>query len=86
MTAQAPSGHEGATEPRAMDDLQTRLHVLEAAMLALLRTHPDAAQLLVEFDRAIGRLDSFLDHAGRSAELQRLRQQAGRVRLQLEPD
>ncbi|WP_428422271.1 hypothetical protein [Methylibium sp.] len=72
--------------PADLDTLETRVHVLEAVMLALVRMHPAADPLLAEFDRAIARLATFLDHAGQEAALQRLRQQAERVRLQIEPE
>lgn len=68
------------------EHLETRLQVLEAVMLALLRSHPDAQQLLTEFDRAIARLDAFFDHTERPLARERLRQHAGRVRLQIEPE
>jgi hypothetical protein len=72
----------------ATDDAQldTRLQVLEAVMLALVRTHPDPAPLLVEFDRAIARVLAYHEHTGDDLAGQRLQQQAARVRLQLEPE
>ena len=66
--------------------LESRLQVLEAVMLALVRTHAAPEALLVEFDRAIARLDAFFEHAERPLARQRLQQHAERVRLQIEPD
>jgi hypothetical protein len=66
--------------------LETRVQVLEAVMLSLVRTHPAAEQLLVEFDRAIARLDAFFEHSDKPLAQQRLRLQAERVRLQIEPE
>ena len=72
--------------PPDLDALLTRIQVLEAVMLSLVRTHAAPEALLAEFDRAIGRLDSFLEHGGQEAALQSLRQHVERVRLQMEPD
>jgi hypothetical protein len=47
--------------------LDTRLQVLEAVMLALVRTRPDAAPLLGEFDRAIARVEAYYAHIGGGA-------------------
>jgi len=69
-----------------IESLETRVQVLEAVMLALVRTSAAPEALLAEFDRAIARLDAFFEHAERPAARERLARQVGRVRLQLEPD
>lgn len=73
-------------DPEHLETLETRLQVLEAVMLALVRSHPRADTLLTEFDRAIARLDAFFDHTDRPQARRRLHQHAERVRLQIEPD
>lgn len=69
-----------------LESLETRVQVLEAVMLALVRTSSAPEALLAEFDRAIARLDAFFEHADRPQARERLSRQVARVRLQLEPD
>ncbi len=69
-----------------LESLETRVQVLEAVMLALVRTSAAPEALLAEFDRAIARLDAFFQHADKPQARERLARQVERVRLQLEPD
>ncbi|MEK7916775.1 hypothetical protein AAB988_31810 [Burkholderia contaminans] len=46
------------------DEIQERLHIIEAAVEALFRTHPDPASLRVEWDKTVSGLK---DRAERAA-------------------
>jgi len=69
-----------------LDQLATQMQVLEAVMLALVRTHADASALLAEYDRATQRVRAVLEHHERDQALARFEQHAERVRMQIEPD
>jgi hypothetical protein len=69
-----------------LEALETRVQVLEAVMLALVRTSSAPEVLLAEFDRAVQRLDAFLAFQERPLAQERLARHVERVRVQLEPD
>jgi len=69
-----------------VESLETRVQVLEAVMFALVRTSSAPEALLVEFDRAVARLDAFLAYQEKPLARERLARHVERVRVQLEPD
>jgi len=69
------------------EDIEIRIYMLEALTMALAMTHPDAEALTAAFDKAITRIQGFMEGNNMAPEvLQRVTSAAARIRVQIEPE
>ncbi|WP_085315759.1 hypothetical protein [Derxia lacustris] len=69
------------------EDIEIRLYMLEALTMALASTHPDAEALTAAFDKAVKRIQGFMEGNNMAPEvIQRVAGAAERIRVQIEPE